>query len=318
MATVAPATVIEAIDSNYLQSTCSCNSCCDCCVSEFAFHDLVGVDNFKNDKHSFVFKRYFPDDDYTLKLYKVAESGADTEIDIDATIATLYDFGELDGDTEDEYKGFVIDWFLVWDNYGNGDYFYAGTIVKQGQTFDYESHTFKVRTFSCAAANYTVKIVAYQNGYIMSEDYNLTGSNWMTSIRVNGKLHKEKPDFITDRYVNTGRVIKQIQDEVQDNWSLELWGMPTKFNNLITYNLILNNEFYVYDYNTNEEKFNAVSLVVDGIDRRGLTGNSTKPDLTLKLKSRTQNIIKRNFANTFTNEDANWITYNNLNAILWT
>jgi len=286
-------------------------------VSEFAFHDAVGTDNFKNDKHSFIFKKDFTGDDYTLTLYR-RDASSDTAITINASIATIYDYGDLPGDSDAVYSGFIIDWFLVFNTYGNGDYYYHGSVVKQGVTYTLESHTFKVRTFSCAIANYTVKIQSIQNGYIMSEDVDLSGFEWATSIRVNGKLTKDKPDFITDRYVNNGRVVKQIQDEVSDNWKLELWGMPTKFNKLITYNLILNNDFYVSDYNTNEEKFNYVSLVVEGIDKRGLVGNSWQPDLTLKLKSRTQNIIKRNFNNTFVNDDSDWITYNDVNAILWT
>lgn len=316
MATVSRAFVIETLNPNYLQDVCSCNSCCDCCVSEYALHDLIGVDNFKNDKFSFIFKKDFTGDGYSFKLYKRNATGADTEITINSSIATIYDYGDLE--SEDLYGGFIIDWYLVYSTNGNGDYYISGTVTKQGQEFDYESHTFKVRTFSCLIANNTVKIQAIQNGYIMSEDMDLSGFEWPTSIRVNGRLTKEKPDFITDRYTDGKRVIKQIQDEISDNWKLELWNMATKFNKLITYNLILNNEFYVSDYNRNEQKYDYVSLVVEGIDKRDLAYNSSQVDLTLKLKNRTQNIIKRNFNNVFTNEDAPWITYNEVNAILWT
>ena len=308
MATFAQANVIEMLPDDYLQSACSCPCVCGGCDDELVLHDSDGISNYSNDKTTFIFNKELPGDDYDLKLYPKDGTDADG-ITIDTNIADIYDYGDLPYDTGAILSGFHIKWILVFSLHGNGDYIIRGTITKQGREFDYESHCFKLRTFSCEMARDTVKIEAYQNGYIISERIDLSGTNWLTSIRLPGKLIRNTPKLVTSNYISEGRVQKQIQDRVDDEWTLELWNMKTKFKNLLIYNLILNNDFYVSDYNVNEEKYNRIALAPDSIERVKAQAYNPDPRVTLKLKSRIQDTIKRNFKNkyNFTNDSGDII-----------
>lgn len=298
MAATAKATVIELLPSDYLQSACSCPCVCSGCDDELVLHDEAGLDYYSNDKTSFISNKEFSTDGFDLKLYP--EEGTDADgIDIDSAISTVYDYGSLPGDVAALYKGFIINWIDVYSNHGNGNYKIKGTITKQGQVFAYESHTFKLRNFSCDLARNTVKIEAIQNGYIMSERMDLSGFNWPTYMRLNGKLFRNTPKLTVSNYIDEGRVQKQIQDQVKDEWTLELWNMKTKFKNVLIYNLILNNEFFVSDYNINEEKFNRIALAPESIELAKAKGNNPDPRVTLKLKNRKEDTIKRNFKNKY-------------------
>lgn len=297
MATMWEIECVKEITSTWLDTACSCPCVCSCCEDELVLHDSTGTDNYKNDKTSFVFKRDLDDDGYDLKLFKV---GAEfTPITIDSNIATIFGYGDLPEDNVANYSGFLIDWYLVYSLHGNGDYYMQGTITKQAIVFNYESKLFILRPFSCDIAKDTVKIQGYQNGYIESEDNDLSGFNWLTSLRVNGKLFRDTPKLIDDSYVNQNWETREIQRKINDYWTLELWPMPTVIAKLIVYNLILNNEFYVSDYNVNQEKFDRIHLYPTEIDQMKSWANNPCVMIVLKFESKVQDRIKRNFKNKF-------------------
>ena len=65
-----------------------CNFC-DCAYTEYAFSD-TGTDAWKNDKTSFLFRRYAPGDTVALELWKAGTKVADADV---STWGQYYPFG---------------------------------------------------------------------------------------------------------------------------------------------------------------------------------------------------------------------------------
>ncbi len=297
MATKAVFDCIAPITNRWIDTQCSCPCICeDNC--ELALHDDVGTSNYANDVFTFVTAREYPDDGYDLKLYK--STALHTPINIDAYLAEVFDFGEVDGNEDEDLAGFILSWFQVWSYHGNGDYYISGTITRQGIVFPYTSKKFMVREFSCDIAERTVKIQAFMNGFIMSDIMDLSGTNWLTSIRLNGKLYREKPKYIETNFINLDYIKEEIQKEIKDQWTLELWPMDNQTYELLIYNLILNNGFYVSDYNVNAKRFDQIALYPVDISDFRQWDRSSKQAVTLKFESSKQDHIKRNFKNNFT------------------
>lgn len=317
IATMRVCTVIEPPPADYLSNVCSCPCMCGLCDDELCFHDATGTDKYYNDSTSFIYQRLFSTDDFDLTLYKKNYDGSADDSILLSGVTTIYDFGEVPNDETGDYKGFIINWYDVFTSYGNGEYYLKGTITKLGVVYEYESHTFKVRTFSCEMAKDTVKIEAYQNGYIESERMDLSGFNWYSSVRVFGKLSKGVPKFVTDRYDNSGRISNEIQTKIEDSFTLELQNMKGAIANQIVYNMALCNDIYVSDYNVNSERYSRKYLYVSEVSEMKTFSNNPQIRVTFLMKPRLNNIIKRNFKNKFTFDNGNSIITDENDSILW-
>ena len=271
---------VPAMQPRLNYGTCPCT----CDFTELVF---AGSTAYETDYTSYLFRKVLSTDSTDVKLYK-----GTTSHNITTAIATIYDYNTL---PDSSYFGFVLDWKKVFDLYGYGTYTIAGTEVRLGVSYSYESHPFELVAFNATRAKGTVKIECYQNGYIESEDIDLTGFNWYQSIRLQGKFSKGVPKLTQENYVNSGRLISQIQDSIQDEWLLELHPVTAQVANMIVYNFSMGNEVLISDYNTAPEVYNAVSVAPAEIVEYKSFSKNTNIRTTLKLYSRLQNIIKRNF-----------------------
>lgn len=257
---------------------------CTCDFTEIVF---AGSTDYTNDKTSYLFRKTISTDSCDIKLYK-----GTTAHTITSSFATIYSYGVL---PDADYFGFIIDWKKVFDLYGYGEYTIKGTEVRLGVSYDYESHAFNLMAYNATRAKGTVKVECYQNGYIESESYDMTGFNWYQSIRLTGKLHKGIPKLTKDEYLTSGRVVSQIQDSIIDEYTLELHPVTAQVANMIVYNFSMGNEVLISDYNIAPEVYDAVSVVPVEIVEYKHFSNNTNIRTTLKLQPRKQNIIKRNF-----------------------
>ena len=271
---------VPAMQPRLNYGTCPCT----CDFTELVF---AGSTAYETDYTSYLFRKVLSTDSTDVKLYK-----GTTSHNITTAIATLYDYGVL---PDSSYFGFVIDWKKVFDLYGYGEYQLKGTEVRLGVSYVYESHLFELCAFNATRAKGTVKVECYQNGYIESEDFDLTGFNWYQAIRLQGKFSKGVPKLTQENYVNSGRLVSQIQDSIQDEWLLELHPVTAQVANMIVYNFTMGNEVLVSDYNVAPEVYDAVSVIPTEVIEYKTFSKNTNVRTTLKLNSRLQNIIKRNF-----------------------
>jgi len=276
----------EPIKLNY--GTCPCT----CDFEELVFSGPTSTDSYRTDETSYLFKKFLPSDNYDIKLYN-----GDNEITIDNTIGIIYDYGDLkrNGIPDYNYSGFIINWHKVFINHGYGKYRLIGSYLINGVSMSYESHIFKLCEYNVAIALGTIKITCYQDGYIESDDMDLTGFNWMQSVRVDGKLTKGVPKLEQDNYMDSGRVITQIQDQVKDIWNLEIKPIPASVANFLVYNVSLSNRIYISDYNINPEVYADVDLLINEITEFKSWVANTNVRASFKCSSRKQNILKRNF-----------------------
>jgi len=267
---------------------------CQCDFDELVFSGETEANLYTSDQTSYLFKKFASGDGYSLKLYK---NGSVTGIDIDASVADVWGFGDVkrNGVADNDYSGFLIYWFRVFALHGYGDYVISGTQTINGFALPYTSHTFLCRAFNYDIAKGTVKIECVQNGYIESEDIDWTGINWYQSVRVFGKLTKGIPKLAQDNYLNSARNVVQIQDQIIDNYELELKPLPASIANFITYNNTLANTMLVSDYNPNSEVYNRLDLAITEIAEYKSWALQPNVRTTFKLADRVQNKIKRNF-----------------------
>ena len=293
----AMATELETVTARIPTQTATLNYgvCpCSCDFDELAFAGETESNLYTSDQKSYLFKKFATGDTYSLKLYK---NGSVTGIDIDTTIADVWGFGDVkrNGVVDSDYSGFLIYWYRVFVLHGYGDYIIKGTQTINGVAIAYESHTFMVRAFNYNLAQGTVKIECVQNGYIESEDIDWTGINWYQSVRVRGKLTKGVPKLAQDNYLNSARNVTQIQDQIIDNYDLELRPLPASIANFIAYNNALANTMLVSDFNVNPEIYNQLDLVITEISEFKSWSQSLNIKGVFKLTDRVQDKIKRNY-----------------------
>lgn len=265
-----------------------------CCVCKCTPFQRVlanpGGEWWENDISSFIFKRVAPTDTVVMKLFK---DGVETATLNDNTYGTFYNFGDL---PNPDYIGYQLEWENVYDEHGYGVYHVITTTTTLGDTIVRESLEYECMQYSDDRANGTVRIETYQNGYIMSSDFDFTGMNWYQSYRIEGVLGDKKPSLEIDNYRNSARDLTQIQDSISNLYLLETKMLPSNLLNAITYDGLLANRILLTDYNIcNYERYNRLEVYPDSIE--DFTTFELNPHGTAKFKftDKRQNIIKRNF-----------------------
>lgn len=264
---------------------CWCSKFCP--PSQMVF---AGVTDKTNDKSSFIFKVEGQADTVVIKLWK---AGAEIATLNDTTYGTYYN----DTNESDQiYFGYLVNWKLVYDAFGAGEYQVKSTVTILSQPFSYESGIFQLYLWNEMAADQTVRIETYQNGYTESAEINFTGMNWYNQVRLDGDFKLRQPEFISKNYLDTTRTRNQIQDQVTDVLTLELLGLSDEQSNQVVYSDILANRIIITDYNLdNDRRYVPIEVYPDSIEQ--LQQNGNRPGvaaLVLKFVPKQDNNLKRN------------------------
>ncbi len=273
-------------DFNFIDS-CACECGCVPCTKVFGSNT---TDWWKNDIQPFLFKRVTASDTITMQLYR---NGVLIGTLNSTTYGIYYDFGSL---PNADYKGFHLEWKKVFLALGYGEYQVKTTIVSLGDTIIKESLVFECMEFSDARADGTVRIETYQNGYIMSSDFDYTGMNWYQSYRIEGMFGYKKPEYETTNYQNGARDITQIQDKIINIYTLETETLlPAPLLNAITYDGLLANRILITDHNIcNFERYMRLEVYTDSIPNFDTFKQNPNGAAVFKFTDKRQNIIKRN------------------------
>ena len=273
------------IDDNFIECTCVCN--CDPFYRVFAD---VGGEWWKNDISSFLFKRVTSSDTITMELWKNGVFAASLN---DNTYGTYYNFGDL---YNTDYKGYKLEWEEVFNAFGFGEYQIKTQTVSLGDTITNDSVVYECIQYTDALADGTVRIETYQNGYIMSSDFDYSNMNWYQSYRIEGFFGHKTPNFETDNYQNSARDITQIQDKITNTYSLETRMLPSNLLNAITYDGLLANRILITDSNLcNFERYKRLEVYPDSIEDFTTFEFNRNATAKFKFTDKRQNIIKRNF-----------------------
>lgn len=263
--------------------------CSIACVQRLlVFHGNSGVEK-ENDKSDFLFYRISTNDTVVMELWKNGVKIDDLDNNDNGT---YYDFGSL---ANTNLKGYLIDWFTVNALHGSGQYQIKATSVILGQTYTYESATFELMGFNELAADNTVRIESYQDGYTESSPIDFTGVNWYGQIRLFGQMRDKQPVFTTDNYKDSLRTKIQIQDSINYSYNLELTTLQDDLKDFIVEQVLLANQIIITDYTlANNDRYKPTPLYP--VEITNVEYNNQRPGgkMEIKFSDKIENIIKRN------------------------
>lgn len=267
---------------------CLCDFACE--WREKVFHSSSS-DAWKKDYTDFLFRKIGSADTVAFELYKAGYKVANLN---DNTLGTYYSTFTAQPD----YVGYLVDWSLVYNNFGGGTYQIKIIANILGADLTINSRYFDLNTYDEYEAHNTVKIESYQTGNIVGSEFDYTDlleGGWYSSIRLQGMLEKQAPELITDNFLDTGYKVLQNQDKIENNYLLTLEGVPETISTRIFNKEILANSLLITDYNLfKEEIYRELELVPDRINELNNSGYG-KVNMSINLKDRKQNIIKRNY-----------------------
>ena len=279
--------LLKSIPTTYSQSICNF----ECCYIENVFA-LVGGENYQNDKSSFLFSKLITSDTIVIELIKP-----------DGTTATITDntYGAYYStfSANPLYIGFVLDFEKCLQLIGIGTYQIKVTKTILGISYTWYSQYFYLKQYDEMAINKTVRLEWYQTGNILSNELNyedLISNGWYQSIRFKGILSNKIPKIITDNYLNEKYQIKQIQNKIYNEYTLETNLLPINISDKLIYDGILANKLLISNYNLFAEEFVVQrELICDEIVEKKSTYKNKNSIFVIKFKEKDENIIKTNF-----------------------
>ena len=276
---------------NPIAEFCICDFI-QCKFSENVFADPLNQSDFwKNDKSEFLFKRITAVDTVDMELYLDGVKVADLNTSSEGTY-----FASFTGSAEQQlYKGYLIDWNLVQNLYGWGEYQIKAELNILGNASTFESRIFILSQFSNIIANQTVRIESTQNGNIIGNQFDFTGLNWYGSVRIPAVFGNPTPIYEDDRYITETRKKRQIQDKMSREWTLTTKKLSWEIVDVLIYNKMLANEILITDYNIYAENvWRRISVLPKELQKRDTSGH---PDKLYNITFVDSNdyFIKRNF-----------------------
>lgn len=232
----------------------------------------------------------------TFELHKDGVKVADLN---DNTYGTFYPVGSwpvADGFTSNQANqaGYQGNWIDVYNAHGLGCYTIVAQRVTPFGNFSFPSCCYEMNLWTEAGADETVTIKAVQNGKIIKENIDFTGINWNQHYRVPGFFGFPNRNFTETNFITKNRKVEQIQDEIVNDYTLELYFVPTCLKDDID-GILLANDIIISDFNVeNACLIRNKSVKWKGEEEVEYFGKSKKIALTLTFEERTRKTIKRN------------------------
>ena len=261
----------------------------DCEYINKVFADTEDADDYKNDKSSFLLRKYINTDSIVITLEKDG---------IEVATINNNDLGEFyNGFTiQPDYIGFIADWRKIMLAYGVGDYqFKFDKTIIGVNSVDY-SIKYYLLPFTNENADRTTRMEWTQNGSIRSSIFDFTGLGWYQQYRFNGKFWKETPTIEVDNYLNQDYKLEQIQDKLTFEYELNIDPIPKEIGEPIINDGLLANTINITDYNLdnykNYIKFNVQPVSITGADE---WDRYKRKQFLITFTKRLDNHIKTNY-----------------------
>lgn len=246
----------------------------------------------KNDKNEFLFRRFVASDTVAIELYKDNIKIEDLNNNSFGTFFNGFSSGTSD---QQKYVGFLIEWEKVQATHGNGMFQIKAQLSIIGNASTFESRIFNLLQYEDRAANKTVRIESTQNGNILGSDFDFTGLNWYSSLRIPATFGNPSPVLETDNYINSNHEARQITAKNSREWTLTTGLINYEVASKILYNKLLANKVLITDYLVKAESiFRRVDVIVTEVDKPEIKGIPDRA-YTMKFTDRKDIFRKRNF-----------------------
>lgn len=268
---------------------------CDCsCEHEYLVLAKNGGEGYQNDTSAFLYRLLLASDSLVLSLNL---NGVEVESNLSATpLGTHYPAGTFTNAPGQEfYVGHQLDWEQVLFDHGVGGYTVVATGTLQGLSFVQTSQVFTLREYTSVLADKTVRIRWFQKGNILSNEFDYTDMDWEQEIRIPGILWNKKPAITLSQSQTQDRTVIQIQDSIENTYTLETRFLPFNLSNILLYDAALGNTIFMTDYAIqNTEFYIELPLFVKEMDAEERSGKKGRL-VELTLTDRQQNIIKQDY-----------------------
>jgi hypothetical protein len=212
------------------------------------------MNDFQNDKSDYI---YFAENTVVgCNLHLQKYNGIDFE---DITIlnnndfGTYYNFGFIQNQFSQKAIGVLIDWKLVYESFGDGNYRVKNTVYELFSTskslFSFE---YCLRKYTKERADFTVRFDTVFNGvYAINNRYiDFKDSNWTGSIRIPNSVVKDpkssyEKEFV--RYQNGEQV--WIKDEQKETYKANIYSAPSFVHSYFKTMVLQADSILVTDYN---------------------------------------------------------------------
>jgi len=264
----------------------------ECEYVEKVFAHISDTDYWKNDKNVFLYRKLIPADTVTIKLFK---DGVEVATIIDNTYGTYINGYPAPATAEQQlYVAFIIDWQLVLQAFGGGEYQICTELNILGNTTNQDSHKYRLCHYSDLAANGTVRIETYQNGNILASPFDFTGLNFYNSYRVPGRFTETAGEIQSDRYLNRDYKLNQIQDILIPKYLLKTKRVDRSTGLMLTRDTVLANVVQITDYSIiNIDLFRRIEVYAESIEQPDI-GKTTRAAYEIPFTDKFENIRKRN------------------------
>lgn len=283
---VAPVSVPVSIPE--LEGFCACDFRCE--FKEVVFASDSSED-YKKDFSDFLFKKLGASDTVEILLFK---NGVQVATITDNSLGTYYDGFA----TQPLYVGWLADWTLIFNTYGGGSYKVQANLTILGTLTTFTSRTFKIYPFDEVLAADTVKVESWQNGNVLSSQFdftNLLDDGWKSQIRLPAKLVLDTPEFEEDKILNSNFELVQNYEKTVINYRLDFYQVSESVLLTLAQNRVLANRVALTDYNVfSDQKYQAVSLSPKSFNDVAVS-HYGKVTGSITLTTRSDNNRKRNF-----------------------
>ena len=248
----------------------------ECCFILPALAELTTKTNdLFNDKHSVI---WWFDNGFTTAILKLQKLVNGTYTDVatlnNTTYGNNFAFGFYQTIYAEKSIGYLLDWFLVLNNLGEGDYRIKCNATQIDTTIkSYYSFEFCLKKYTESRANKTTRLDWYKNGNSGSltndtrkVDYGIL--NYFNSIRLPksyfGKTQYKQEKNYT-KYQNGQNV--WIKDSFDIDYTLQINQIPTWLSDFISLDANVNSEMYITDYNIqNEYRYTKKAITATGVN----------------------------------------------------
>lgn len=264
---------------------CACDFRCD--FEEKVFASLDDIEREK-DFSDFLVRKISSADTVVIELFRYGSKVAEIN---DNSLGDFFNGFTL----QPLYVGWLADWTKIFNAFSGGQYQVKITTNLLGQQNTFESRFFRLALFDEELANRTVKIESIQNGNIIGSEFDFTGLNWKSSIRLRGEFGKMQPTIEQDIFIDSSYRQLQNRDQIVRQYELSCEIIPeTIFFNLASKDMLANDIFITTYKLLQDQSYTKYPVVVDSFQDTNYKDNG-RMNFSIIFKDRQQNLIKRNF-----------------------
>lgn len=225
----------------------------ECCFEINVLAEYVKTNDLYNDKFSYI--RFYDKDSFSNATFKLQKDKVDVATLTDNTYGTYFDFGFHETIYNQNAKGYLLDFNLILNLFGEGDYRIKAEAVNIfGNTITDYSLELCLKKYTVYRADGTCRIDYIRNGNTGNPDnfeqrLDFGNIDWVNQLRIpaifGGDKANTENEFV--KYQSGKKV--WIANSIINEYSMNIDSIPNYIHNIIKYDILQADEIKITDYN---------------------------------------------------------------------